>query len=114
MDTSNVQPRITTTDTADMLPNFAALLTDNPLEADEFVYVTYDIERAEEVLRPQASAYRADKTVYVIDDSPELNALFLDLEQFNGVRNDLSKLKSGSRHHFQFKRIDKVVYLSRT
>ena len=114
METLDTRSLTTATGNGGALPEFAAVLTDNPLEADEFVYVTYDVKRAEEILHQQASTYRADKTIYVIAPNPELNTLFDDPERFGSVRGDLSKLKGWSLHNFQARRIDKVVFISKT
>src|SRR5262244_221729 len=75
------------------LPLASVYFGDNPLEAEEFVWLTTDMKRAELLLLPRPTPYKADKIVYLIDKTPELNTLFdaLTNEAFKQV--DFRRLK---------------------
>lgn len=71
----------------DSIPEFTAYFTATPLEADEFIWLTRDQDRADAVLMPRPSPFKADKLVYLIDATEELNTLFdtLSKEDFKAL-----------------------------
>ncbi len=83
--------------------------TDNPLEADEFVWVTEDPERAEETVAVRCSPHRCDAFVYAVDKTDELEALFAVPSEFARIRTDLSSTKQFSYRNCGVTAIDKVI-----
>lgn len=63
----------------DSRPESTAFFCHNPLEADEFVWLTTDIDRAEVFFIPRPSPYKVDKNVYVVSATHELHTLFANL-----------------------------------
>ena len=77
----------------DSLPEVTVCFTANPLEADEFVWLTGDPERAEFVLIQKPSPFKADKVVYPIEGTDEMNTLFAALSNEDFKALDLRTLK---------------------
>lgn len=77
----------------DKLPEYTVCFADNPLEADEFVWLTRDLERAEAVLIPRPSPLKVDRTVYLVAATEELITLFASLSNADFKALQLRGLK---------------------
>jgi|SRR5215813_2265188 len=75
------------------LPLASVYFGDNPLEAEEFVWLTSDMKRAELLLLPRPTPYKVDKIAYLIDKAPELNTRFNELTNGASKQVDFRRLK---------------------
>jgi hypothetical protein len=93
----------------DSVPEFTACFTTNPLEADEFVWLTGDPDRAEVVLIQKPTRFKADKIVYPIERTEELDAQFTALSNEDFKALNLRATKKYTNRNIGVPRISMIA-----
>ena len=90
---------------------FTVYFADNPLDAEEFVWLTTDMERAEALLIQRPTLYKVSKTVYLISGSQELSSLYTNLSNEEFKRIEFRTLREFSRRNAGVPRISMIAAL---
>jgi len=81
------------------LPEIPVFIVHNPYEADEFVWITQDEEKAEASFVARTTPHKAKKKAYIIEPTDELVRLFheQDIKAFKEVA--VNRLKGFSQRN---------------
>jgi len=77
----------------DQIKELPVFISYNPLDADEFVWVDTDIDKLEALLVQKASLFKADKVVYLVNKTQELDLLYHSLSKADFKNLDFRRLK---------------------
>lgn len=86
-----------------------AYFADNPLEAEEFVWLTTDIDRAEAVLAQRPTPFKVDMIVYLVQPTAELQTLFAKLQNDEFKHLRLGALKQFSARNAGVPRVSLIA-----
>jgi hypothetical protein len=93
------------------LQEVPVFVVDNPYDADELVWLTQDIEKAELIIRQLATPYKARRKVYIVEPTDDLIERFQAMEINEFKRVNIRKSKPYTDRNAGLTFIDKVVIL---
>jgi len=93
------------------LPEIPVFIVHNPYEADEFVWVTQDENKAEACFVARTTPHKAKKRIYIVEPTDELVTLFNEqnINEFKDV--DVNRLKGFSQRNACVSRVGMVAIM---